>query len=92
METIALSIDMDRVMNVVLGEVKAQNPNIIEKLAQKSLYEHPGERQTLYGDLLDWLRDMYSDCLDGMERDELAKIMIGDYVIHHPDCLVIAVK
>ena len=83
---------MTNVMNVVLGEIKAQNPNLIERLAQKSLYEHPDERQTLYGDLMDWLRDMYSDCLSGMDRDELAKYMIGDYVIHHPECLKIAVK
>jgi hypothetical protein len=83
---------MNNVMNVVLREIKTQNPNLIERLTQKSLCEHPDERQTLYGDLLDWLRDMYSDCLNGMDRDELAKYLIGDYVIHHPECLKIGVK
>lgn len=79
-------------MNVVLGEIKAKNPNLIERLAQESLCEHPDERQTLYGDLMDWLRDMYSDCMNGWDRDELAKYIIGDYAIHHPECLKIAVK
>lgn len=79
-------------MYVVLGEIKVQNPNLIERLKQKSLCESPDERQTLYGDLMVWLRDMYSDCLSGMDRDELAKYLIGDYVIHHPECLKIAVK
>lgn len=79
-------------MNVVLDEIKAKNPNLIERLTEKSLCESPDERQTLYGDLLDWLRDMYSDCLDGMDRDELAKYIIGDYAIHHPECLKIKVK
>lgn len=83
---------MTNVMEVVLGEIKAQNPNLIERLTQKSLCESPDERQTLYGDLLDWLRDMYSYCLDGWDRDELAKYLIGDYVIHHPECLSITTK
>ena len=79
-------------MRVVLDEIKAQNPNLIERLTQKSLYEHPDERQTRYGDLMVWLRDMYSYCLGGMDRDELAKYLIGDYVIHHPECLNITIK
>ena len=83
---------MTNVMDVVLGEIKAQNPNLIERLTQKSLCESPDERQTLYGDLMDWLRDMYSDCLDAWDRDELAKYLIGDYVIHHPECLSITIK
>jgi hypothetical protein len=83
---------MTNVMHVVLGEIKAQNPNLIERLAQKSMCEHPDERQTLYGDLLDWLRDMYSYCLSGMDRDELAKHIIGDYVVHHPGSLRITLK
>lgn len=40
------------------------------------------ERQFLYGDVLDYLRDYYSE-LNLEERDMTAKLIIGDYVVHN---------
>lgn len=38
------------------------------------------ERQFLYGDILDYLRDYHND-LNIAERDMVAKLVIGDYII-----------
>ena len=40
--------------------------------------------QTIYGELSDWLRDYHND-LPLKERDMLAKLLLGDMVVQHPD-------
>lgn len=39
------------------------------------------EGQKLYGDIIDWMRDYYSDARSVW--DEAARLLIGDYVIKH---------
>ena len=76
---------MDRVYNA-MGKIKQSSPNLVERLLDKQRTESPDERQTIYGDVVDWVRDMYSH-LSMNERDELVKRLLADYVIHHPTCL-----
>lgn len=40
------------------------------------------ERQFLYGDILDYLRDYYNE-LNLEERDMVAKLIIGNYVVQN---------
>ena len=44
------------------------------------------ERQYLYGDISDWLRDNNHFGLSQYEEEILIKLIIGDYVIKH--CLL----
>ena len=41
------------------------------------------ERQFLYGDIMDYLRDYYNTELTLEERDIAAKLIIGDYVVQN---------
>lgn len=43
------------------------------------------ERQFLYGDVSDFIRDNYND-LTPYEKEILARLIIGDYVVKH--CLL----
>lgn len=62
------------------NNIKKNYPNLVEYLIKRSLKESESERQTIYGDLSDWIRDYYSD-LSLPNKDMLAKLILGDYVI-----------
>ena len=68
----------------VYEKIQRENPNLVERLLKKSSREN--ETQTIYGDLSDWLRDYYT-IIPLSDRDVVARLLIGDYVIHHPYCL-----
>ena len=68
----------------IYEKIKRENPNLVERLLDKGSREN--EQQTIYGDLSDWLRDYYT-LIPLSDRDVIAKLLIGDYVIHHPYCL-----
>jgi hypothetical protein len=68
----------------IYEKIKRENPNLVERLLDKGSREN--EQQTIYGDLSDWLRDYYT-LIPLSDRDVVAKLLIGDYVIHHPYCL-----
>ena len=68
----------------IYEKIQRENPNLVERLIKKSSREN--EQQTIYGDLSDWLRDYYT-LIPLSDRDVIAKLLIGDYVIHHPYCL-----
>ena len=75
---------MDKALEIY-GEINSSYPDLVELLLDKSKRESDSERQTIYGDLMDWLRDMYSLSLN--DRNYVAKLLLGDYVIYHPYCL-----
>lgn len=68
-------------------EIKDNNPNLVSHLLEKASRESDDERQNLYGDLHDWLRDQYGTQYDLSVREELVRHIIADYVIHNPECL-----
>jgi hypothetical protein len=59
---------------------------LVERFLDKSSRENEQEQQTIYGDLSDWLRDYYT-LIPLADRDAVARLLIGDYVIRHPYCL-----
>jgi uncharacterized protein YbgA (DUF1722 family) len=67
-------------------EIKDNNPNLVLHLLGKASRESESERQNLYGDLHDWLRDQYGTQYDLSVREELVRRIIADYVIHNPEC------
>jgi hypothetical protein len=75
---------MDKVYNV-FNEIKQNNPNLVARLLERS--QRPDSGETIYGEVVDWVTDMYSEALNLDERDELIKRLIADFVIHHPYCL-----
>ncbi len=64
-------------------EIKKENPNLVSHLLEKASRESEDERQTLYGDLHDWLRDQYGTLYDLSVREELVRNLIADYVIYN---------
>lgn len=68
----------------IYEKIQKENPNLVERFLKKSSREN--ETQTIYGDLSDWLRDYYT-IIPLSDRDVVARLLIGDYVIHHPYCL-----
>ena len=68
----------------IYEKIQKENPNLVERLLKKSSREN--EQQTIYGDLSDWLRDYYT-IIPLSDRDVVARLLIGDYVIHHPYCV-----
>lgn len=68
-------------------EIKKQYPNIVSRLLEKASRESDSERQTLYGDLHDWLRDLYGTQYDSSAREIIVRNLISDYVIYNPECL-----
>ena len=75
-------------MNIseIYQEISTKHPNLVENLLSKSSLESDSERQTIYGDLMDWLRDYYT-IIPLADRSQVAKILLGEYVISHPYCL-----
>ena len=63
----------------IFNEVKESK--VIERLLDKSSRED--DHQTVYGDLLDYMRDMYFDVLSPGECNDIIVRLLGDYVIHH---------
>ena len=70
----------------IYEKIQRENPNLVEELLDKGSRENEQEQQTIYGDLSDWLRDYYT-LIPLADRDTVARLLIGDYVIHHPYCL-----
>ena len=70
----------------IYNEINAKYPNLVEKLLDKSSTENENERQTIYGDLMNWLRDYYT-IFPIADREQVAKLLLGDYVIKHLFCL-----
>lgn len=68
----------------IYEKIQRENPNLVERFLKKGSKEY--EQQTIYGDLSDWLRDYYT-IIPLSDRDVVARLLIGDYVIHHPYCL-----
>lgn len=69
---------MDRVL-AIYNELKNKN------ICQKKGLANNKDKQLLYGDMLDYLRDYYS-FLSPLEKDVLAKLIIGDFVVKN--CLL----
>jgi hypothetical protein len=70
----------------IYEKIQREHPNLVESFLDKSSRENEQEQQTIYGDLSDWLRDYYT-IIPSADRDVVARLLIGDYVIHHPYCL-----
>ncbi len=63
-----------------LETIKREHGDIVSALIPKAIKNG----QTIYGELSDWLRDYHND-LPLKERDMLAKLLLGDMVVQHPD-------
>jgi len=70
----------------IYEKIQREHPNLVERLLDKSSRENEQEQQTIYGDLSNWLRDYYT-LIPLADRDAVARLLIGDYVIRHPYCL-----
>jgi hypothetical protein len=75
-------------MNVseIYDEIKRLHPKLVEKKLIQSSLESDSERQTIYGDLMDWMRDYYT-IIPLSDREQVVKLLLGDYIIQHPYCL-----
>ena len=75
-------------MNIteIYQEINAKYPNLVEKMLEKSSRESEVERQTIYGDLMDWMRDYYT-IIPLSDRSAVVTMLLGEYVITHPYCL-----
>jgi len=70
----------------IYQQIKEQHPNLVENKLDKSSLESDSERQTIYGDLMDWMRDYYT-LIPLADREQVVRLLLGDYVIHHLFCL-----
>ena len=70
----------------IYNEIKTKHPDLVERKLEKSSLESDSERQTIYGDLMDWMRDYYT-LIPLADREQVVRLLLGDYVIHHPYCL-----
>lgn len=70
----------------IYEKIQRENPNLVEGLLDKGSRKSEQEQQTIYGDLSDWLRDYYT-LIPLADRDAVARLLIGDYVIRHHYCL-----
>lgn len=70
----------------IYQEIITKYPNLVENLLDKSSLESDSERQTIYGDLMNWLRDYYT-IIPLADREQVARLLLGNYVINHPYCL-----
>lgn len=69
----------------IFNKIKKDSPNLVARLIEES--QRPDSGETIYGEVVDWVTDMYSDSLSLDERGELVKRIIADFVIHTPYCL-----
>ena len=72
---------MDKIIKR-FSEIKSENKDLVVKLMSKAAKNE----QTIYGEVSDWIRDYHSD-LSLLEREVLAKMLLGDLVIHHSELL-----
>jgi len=72
---------MDKIIKR-FSEIKSENKDFVLKLMGKAAKNE----QTIYGEVSDWIRDYHSD-LSLLEREVLAKMLLGDLVIHHSELL-----
>ena len=64
----------------VYTEIQKEHPNLVDYLLQRQ------NGETIYGELSDWLRDYYT-IIPMVDREMVAKMLLGQYVIKHPYCL-----
>ena len=73
----------------IFKDIKEKYPNLCDRRGMPRIkndkklnvsYNHDGLHQFLYGDVCDWIRDYYTE-LSLEERDLLAHLIIGDFVI-----------
>jgi hypothetical protein len=64
----------------VYMKIQKEQPNLVEILLQRQ------NGETIYGELSDWLRDYYT-LIPMIDREMVAKMLLGQYVIKHPYCL-----
>ena len=67
----------------IYEKIQKEHPKLVEKLLDRCISE---DSCTIYGELADWLRDYYT-LVPLADRDAVARLLIGDYVIRHPYCL-----
>ena len=72
---------MDKIIKR-FSEIKSENKDLVQELMGKVAKNE----QTIYGEVSDWVRDYHSD-LSLLEREVLAKMLLGDLVIHHSEML-----
>jgi hypothetical protein len=74
-----------RVMDIkkIYEKIQKEHPKLVERLLDRCISE---DSCTIYGELADWLRDYYT-LVPLADRDAVARLLIGDYVIRHPYCL-----
>ena len=70
----------------ICQEINTKYPILVEKILDKSSLESDSERQTVYGDLMDWVRDEYPS-IPIYNRELIVKMLLGSYVIQHKFCL-----
>ena len=70
----------------IYEQVKSEHPNLVQNKLDRSKQESIWERQTIYGDLMDWMRDFYT-LVPLSDREQAVRLLLGDYVIKHPFCL-----
>jgi hypothetical protein len=70
----------------IYNEIKTKHPDLVENKLDRSSLESDSERQTIYGDLMDWMRDYYT-LIPLADREQVVRLLLGDYVIQHPYCL-----
>jgi hypothetical protein len=70
----------------IYNEIKTKHPDLVENKLDRSSLESDSERQTIYGDLMNWMRDYYT-LIPLADREQVVRLLLGDYVIHHPFCL-----
>lgn len=72
-------------MNKILDrieQIKAEAGDIVTRLVPEAIKDE----QTIYGELCDWTKDYHND-LTLQERELLIEILLGQFAIHHPECI-----
>ena len=70
----------------IYQEILTEHPNLVKRLLDKSSNESDIERQTIYGELMDWMKNYYT-LIPLADREQVVRLLLGDYVIRHPYCL-----
>ena len=70
----------------IYQEINTKHPNLVERKLNHSSCESESERQTIYGDLMDWMRDNYTS-VPLYHRSLVVMRLLGEYVVKHTYCL-----
>jgi hypothetical protein len=70
----------------IYQEILTEHPNLVKRLLDKSSNESDIERQTIYGELMGWMKNYYT-LIPLADREQVVRLLLGDYVIRHPYCL-----